>query len=92
MIWARPRVALFCYGQTIANASSFGGLGSLEVNLKTIEVSDKELTYLLIALRNQEQILVREEDETMEDALADLLIVQALINKLTAVKALPEAP
>ncbi|WP_097458645.1 hypothetical protein [Mangrovitalea sediminis] len=60
--------------------------------MKTIEVSDKELNYLLIALRNQEQILAREEDETMEDALADLLIVQALINKLTAVKALPEAP
>ena len=64
-----------------------GAIEWLEACLKTIELSDKELTYLLIALRNQEQILAQSSEETLEDALVDLLVVQGLIDKLTAVKA-----
>lgn len=74
----------------MANAPVTEALHKLEVCLKTIDVSDKELTYLLIALRNQEQILVQAADETLEDALVDLRIVQGLIDKLTVAKALTE--
>ena len=53
------------------------------------QLSDKEITYTLIALRRYEKALQEEEGEDMEDAATDLIIVQGLISKLSAAKRNP---
>lgn len=52
-----------------------------------LELSDRELTYLLIALRKHEKVLrdIEDEDE-MPQAHDDLLMIQYLIDKLKAAK------
>lgn len=57
--------------------------------MKEIQLSDKEITYTLIALRRYEKALQEEEGEDMEDAATDLIIVQGLISKLSAAKRNP---
>jgi hypothetical protein len=54
--------------------------------MKNIEVTAKEITYLLISLRKYEQSLLNSDTEEMEDATTDLLFIQSLITKLKAVK------
>ncbi len=48
-----------------------------------IELGDRQLTYLLLALRRYEQALMDSEDEALGDELDDLLMVQDLISKLS---------
>lgn len=55
--------------------------------MKSIEVTEKELTYLLISLRKYEEKLLASDEEEMEDTLTDLLFVQSLIAKLKQAKA-----
>lgn len=55
--------------------------------MKNVEFSDKEITYLLIALRKYEAQLLADESEEMEDAATDLIFVQALTARLRTVKA-----
>jgi hypothetical protein len=54
--------------------------------MKNIEVTAKEITYLLISLRKYEESLLNSDTEEMEDATTDLLFIQSLITKLKAVK------
>ncbi|HEY0684005.1 MAG TPA: hypothetical protein VGD45_16865 [Steroidobacter sp.] len=54
--------------------------------MKAIELSEKEITYTLIALRRYEKALLEQDDEEMGDTLTDLLMVQSLIKKLSAAK------
>jgi hypothetical protein len=54
--------------------------------MKNIEVTEKEITYLLISLRKYEESLLNSATEEMEDATTDLLFIQSLITKLKAVK------
>jgi len=52
-----------------------------------VDLSDRELTYLLIALRKHERALREVEDEDeMPQAHEDLLMIQYLIEKLKAAK------
>ena len=55
--------------------------------MKNVEFSDKEITYLLVALRKYEEQLLEEESEDMEDSATDLIFVQSLATKLKAIKA-----
>jgi len=54
--------------------------------MKAIELSEKEITYALIALRRYEQALLAEDGEDMEDTATDLIFVQSLIQRLSAAK------
>lgn len=54
--------------------------------MKSIDFTQKEITYLLISLRKYEEKLISDESEEMEDAATDLLFVQSLIAKLKAAK------
>lgn len=54
--------------------------------MKSLDFTDKEITYLLISLRKYEERLLAEESEDMEDATTDLLFIQSLIAKLKAAK------
>lgn len=54
--------------------------------MKTLELTDKELTYLLLALKHYEAELLSRDEEDMEDAVTDLLFVQSLRKKVTTVK------
>lgn len=51
-----------------------------------LEFTDREMTYLLVALRKYEESLLASEDEEAGDSVPDLLIVQALRKKLKAAK------
>lgn len=51
-----------------------------------LDLGDRQLTYLLIALRHYEQALMENEEEELGDALDDLLMVQDLIAKLSALQ------
>lgn len=50
--------------------------------MKAVQLNEKEITYLLIALRRYEQALLAEDGVDMEDALADLIGVQSLLKRL----------
>ena len=54
--------------------------------MKSLDFTDKEITYLLISLRKYEERLLADESEDMEDATTDLLFIQSLIAKLKAAK------
>jgi len=54
--------------------------------MKSLDFTDKELTYLLISLRKYEEKLLTDESEDMEDTTTDLLFIQSLISKLKAAK------
>lgn len=49
-----------------------------------VELSGKELTYLLLSLQRYEQALLEQEGEDMENAATDLIFVQSLSSKLKA--------
>lgn len=51
-----------------------------------LEFTDREMTYLLVALRKYEESFLASEDEEAGDSVPDLLIVQALRKKLKAAK------
>ena len=57
------------------------------MSVKTVEMSNKELTYALIALRKYEKELLETEAEPMEDAGNDLIFIQALIERFKEAKA-----
>ena len=58
-----------------------------EAGMKTLEFSDREMTYLLLALRKyEEKLQTRDDDEPMGDDLQDLIIIQALRKKIAAAK------
>ena len=57
------------------------------MSVKTVEMSNKELTYALIALRKYEKELLEMEAEPMEDAGNDLIFIQALIERFKEAKA-----
>ncbi|MBP1474543.1 hypothetical protein J7I44_09525 [Frateuria sp. MAH-13] len=50
--------------------------------MSTIEFTDKELTYLLLALKKYEAQLLSFDDEDMEDRTTDLVFVQSLQQKV----------
>lgn len=52
--------------------------------MKTLDLTDKELTYLLLALKRYEDELLSREEEDMEDATTDLIFVQSLRKKVAA--------
>ncbi|MBS4053096.1 MAG: hypothetical protein KGZ69_18110 [Methylomonas sp.] len=54
--------------------------------MATLEFTDREMTYLLVALRKYEEILLALEDDEAGDSVSDLLIVQALRKKFKAAK------
>ena len=54
--------------------------------MRSIELSDKEMTYLLLALRKYEEVLSNVSDDEVGDSIGDLLIVQALRKKIKSVK------
>jgi hypothetical protein len=54
--------------------------------MKAIQLSEKEITYTLRSLRRHEKALLEEEGEEMGDTLTDLLMIQSLIEKLSAAK------
>lgn len=54
--------------------------------MHAIELTDKEVTYLLLALKRYEAQLLAAEDEDLEDATTDLLFVQSLRAKLAAAR------
>ncbi|GLQ91531.1 hypothetical protein [Dyella acidisoli] len=51
-----------------------------------VELSARELTYLLLSLRKYEQGLMAQEEEEMEDTATDLIFIQSLSKKLVAAK------
>lgn len=53
------------------------------------EFTEKELSYLLAALRKYEEALFAADSDEMGDALGDLISVQALAARLKALKAAP---
>ncbi len=56
------------------------------MNVKNVEMSNKELTYALIALRKYEKELLEMDAEPMEDAGNDLIFIQALIERFKEAK------
>jgi len=56
-----------------------------------LELSDRETTYLLVALRKYEESLLAAEDEEAGDSIADLLVVQALRKKVNEAKGRADA-
>jgi hypothetical protein len=54
--------------------------------MKSIEFTDKEITYLLVALRKYEEQLLASDGEEMEDAAVDLVFAQSLSKKLRLAK------
>lgn len=54
--------------------------------MKSLDLTDKEITYLLVSLRRYEENLLTIESEDLEDTSTDLLFVQSLIGKLKASK------
>jgi hypothetical protein len=58
----------------------------MEQVMKAIQLSEKEITYAIIALRRYEQALLAEDGVDMEDTATDLIIVQSLIERLGAAK------
>jgi len=50
--------------------------------MSPIEFTDKELTYLILALKRYEAQLLSFDDEDMEDRTTDLLFVQSLQQKV----------
>lgn len=54
--------------------------------MRSIELSDKEIAYLLLALRKYEEVLSNVSDDEVGDSIGDLLIVQALRKKIKGVK------
>jgi hypothetical protein len=56
-----------------------------------LEFTDRELTYLLVALRKYEESLLALEDDEAGDSVSDLLIVQALRKKVKAAKGSADA-
>jgi hypothetical protein len=53
--------------------------------MKTLDFTDKELTYLLLALKRYEEELLSRDEEDMEDTATDLLFIQSLRKKVVAV-------
>lgn len=58
----------------------------MEQIMEAIQLSEKEITYALIALRRYEQALLAQDGTDMEDTATDLIIVQSLIERLSAAK------
>ena len=56
-----------------------------------LELSDRETTYLLVALRKYEESLLVIEDEEAGDSITDLLVVQALRKKVNEAKVRADA-
>lgn len=56
---------------------------------RTLDVSERELTYLSLALKHFENKLFADMGEEVSDALDDLLMVQWLQRKLVALKQSP---
>lgn len=50
--------------------------------MSAIEFTDKEMTYLLLALKKYEAQLLAFDEEDMEDRTTDLIFVQALQQKI----------
>lgn len=50
--------------------------------MSAIEFTDKEMTYLLLALKKYEAQLLAFDEEDMEDRTTDLIFVQALQQKV----------
>lgn len=59
------------------------------MSVKTVAMSNKELTYTLIALRKYEKELLETMGEPMEDAGNDLIFIQALIDRFKEAKLQP---
>ncbi|CAH0173554.1 hypothetical protein SRABI118_01055 [Massilia sp. Bi118] len=54
--------------------------------MKTLDLTDKEISYLILSLKRHEKALLEAEQEDMEDSVTDLLFVQGLQKKLQALK------
>ena len=54
--------------------------------MKTVELNDRQLAHIIIALRKHEAAMEDNDDEEMGDALHDIIFVQGLIKKLIEVK------
>jgi hypothetical protein len=54
--------------------------------MKSIELTDKEISYLLVALGKYEEQLLASDGEEMEDAAVDLVFAQSLSKKLRLAK------
>ena len=54
--------------------------------MATLDFSDREMAYLLVALRKHEEALLASEDEEAGDTVTDLLVVQALRGKIKEAK------
>lgn len=54
--------------------------------MKTVDFTDREMTFVLLSLKKYETHLLESEDEDMEDSLTDLLFIQSLQKKLNALK------
>lgn len=55
----------------------------------SVEFTDKELSYLLAALKKYEGALLATDSEEMGDAVGDLICIQALVARVMALKAVP---
>jgi hypothetical protein len=51
-----------------------------------LEFNDREMAYLLVALRKHEEALLASEEEEAGDAVTDLLVIQALRRKIKEAK------
>ncbi|WP_338846889.1 hypothetical protein V8J88_24370 [Massilia sp. W12] len=56
------------------------------MTIKTIEMSNKEITYTLIALKKYEKELLSQDGELAEDAGNDIIFIQAIIERLSQAK------
>ena len=55
---------------------------SEEATVKTIELSDQQLAFVIIALRDYASALLESGDEEPEDSYNDYLVVQGTIKQL----------
>ena len=51
-----------------------------------LEFNDREMAYLLVALRKYEEALLASDEEEAGDAVTDLLVIQALRRKIKEAK------
>lgn len=59
--------------------------------MSSIDLSDREISYILLALRKHEEMLLAVSDEDEGDSINDLLIIQALRKKLKSHRQQPDA-
>lgn len=50
--------------------------------MKNLELTEREITYLLLSLKKYEAQLLESSDEDMEDTATDLIFIQSLQEKL----------